>query len=220
MSIYAAAPESGEKHLLDVPGLDYQVELPWVRVPSDGGHVRIASLNLVGQIKLNHDMGLLMAQRIRGAVPDLEGVAILTVVEKALQLTQVAAHSLGLDAVAVAYNRVKPHMEADARPLVQVGSESVTSGGKMLALYERDINILAKAYRGVLVIDDVVSSGGTIIGLVDLLDAALERAGKPSPEVLGIFCAAREGDGHIRLSAPVHSLATLPEPRRDDQSHG
>ncbi|EPR40772.1 phosphoribosyltransferase [Desulfovibrio sp. X2] len=213
MTIYPTS-ESGEKTLLQVPGLPYGVELPLVKLPGtrNGRRLRIASLNLVGQIRLNHDLGHLLAERIRAEIGDLDGVAVLTVVEKALQLTQVAAGELGLDAVAVAYNRVKPHMEADSRPLVQVGSESVTSGGKLLALYERDIHILAQATRGIILIDDVVSSGGTILGLLDLVEAAVNSVGRPAPELLGIFCAAQEGKPRVRLPAPVHALASLPTP--------
>ena len=32
--------------------------------------------------------------------------------------------------MAVAYNRVKPHMEASGRPVIQIGSDSITSGVK------------------------------------------------------------------------------------------
>jgi adenine phosphoribosyltransferase len=152
-----------------------------------------------------------MAEQIRETVGSMEGVAILTVVEKALQLTQVAATELGLDAVAVAYNRVKPHMEAERRPIIQMGADSITSGGKFLAVYERDLNLLAEA-RGVILIDDVVSTGGTILGMADLLHEAARQKGTEPPEILGIFCAAREGEAHPLLPAPLHSLATLPKP--------
>ncbi len=219
MSIYQSR-ESGEKTLLDVPGLPYRVELPRVVIRAGGRRLRIASLNLVGQIRLNHDLGLLLARRIREALGGLDGVAVFTVVEKALQLTQVAAQELGIEAVAVAYNRVKPHMEPDARPLVQVGADSVTSGGKLLALYERDIEILAGATRGIILIDDVLSTGGTVLGLLDLVEAAANLLGKPAPELLGIFCAAQEGAPRVNLPSPVHALAQLPPPETVGQEEG
>lgn len=205
--------ESGEKYRLEVPGLDYAIDLPYVRLDSDGRGLRIASLNLVGQVRLNRDMGRLLAERIRAAHPDLNGIAILTVVEKALQLTQVVAQELGIDAVAVAYNRIKPHMEAARRPTIQVGVDSITSGGKFLAIYERDINLLLDARQGIIMIDDVVSTGGTILGLTDLLAemARINRLDDPPP-ILGIFCAAQEGDDHPLLPAPLTSLTTLPTP--------
>jgi hypothetical protein len=59
----------------------------------------------------------------------------MTVVEKALQLAQVVASELGMADMAVAYNRVVPHMEASGRPVIQVGADSITSGVKYLALY-------------------------------------------------------------------------------------
>ena len=82
--------------------------------------------------------------------------------------------------MAVAYNRVKPHMEPSGRPVIQVGADSITSGVKYLALYERDINLLtARASGGVILIDDVVTTGGTVLGLVDLLDQVV-RSQEPT----------------------------------------
>ena len=206
--------ESGEKYHLKVPGLGYDLEIPYVQVPGQGDRLKIASLNLVGQIRFNQDLGRLLADKIRSVIPDMTGLAILTAVEKALQLTQVVAMELGVDAVAVAYNRVKPHMEADRRPVIQAGVDSITSGDKFLAIYERDMNILARAGQGVIIIDDVVSTGGTILGLVDLLEEVLRHVGQGEPNVRGIFCVAQEGQAHPLLPAPVHSLAFLPDPVR------
>jgi adenine phosphoribosyltransferase len=204
--------ESGEKFVLNVPGLDEPIALPYVVLAADTGPVRIASLNLVGQIRLNSALGGLLAAAIREQIGDLTGVVVLTVVEKALQLTQVAAAHLQIDAVAVAYNRIKPHMEAQRRPVMQVGSDSITSGGKFLALYERDLNLLLHAKRGVIVIDDVVSTGGTILGLTDLIDAAARFQNLSPPPILGIFCVAQEGADHPLLPAPLFSLTQLPPP--------
>lgn len=203
--------ESGDKFLLQVNGLDYDIELPYVRISSGAKKLKIASLNLVGQTRLNNDLGLLLAEKIRSVIPDLSKVAILTVVEKALQVTQVAAQALGIDAVAVAYNRVKPHMEPDHRPVIQIGADSITSGSKFLALYERDMELLARA-DSVILIDDVVSTGGTFLGLADLLDeVAGQKQLEPLP-VSGIFCVAIEGESPPQLSAPVYWLAKLPAP--------
>ena len=122
-----------------------------------------------------------------------------------------AAEILGIDAVAVAYNRVKPHMEPDRRPVIQVGSDSITSGRKFLALYERDMNLLARA-ESVILIDDVVSTGGTFLGLADILEEVARQKQQPPPVMSGIFCVAVEGDSPSLLSTPIHSLATLPKP--------
>lgn len=208
------ALESGRKYQLKVEGLPYTVGIPMVRIPGKGGQdkvLTIASFNLVGQVRLNADLGRLLARKIRSVIPDMAGVAVLTVVEKALMLTQVAAMELGLEAVAVAYNRVKPHMESERRPTIQVGADSVTSGSKFLALYERDLNLLAAAGSYIL-IDDVVSTGGTILALADLLDEVRRQKNLPPADIRGIFCVAQEGKSHPLLPAPLHSLATLPEP--------
>lgn len=205
--------ESGEKYRLKVEGLDYDIELPYVLLPMDEGSLRIASFNLVGQIRLNRDLGRLLAEKIRKEVPDYQSVVILTAVEKALQLTQVVATHLGIDAVAVAYNRIKPHMEVERRPVIQVGADSITSGGKFLAVYERDMQLLSSARNGFIIIDDVVSTGGTILALYDILVEAARQAGLEAPKVHGIFCAATEGDSPPKLPAPVYGLAPLPSPQ-------
>ncbi len=204
--------ESGEKFLLEVEGLNYNVELPFVLVPARDGNLRIASFNLVGQTRLNRDLGILLAGKIRETLGDVSSMVILTAVEKALQLTQVVSMELGIDAVAVAYNRIKPHMEAERRPVIQVGTDSITSGGKFLAVYERDMQLLTSANQGYIIIDDVVSTGGTVIGLYEILEEAAAQAGTV-PRVHGIFCAATEGKAGALLPAPVHSLATLPTPQ-------
>jgi adenine phosphoribosyltransferase len=206
--------EGGKPFALEVPGLPYALTLPWVWLPGEEQDVRIASLNLVGKVRWNADLGALLAGRIRESVPDFTDLCLMTVVEKALQLAQVVASALGMPDMAVAYNRVKPHMEAAGRPVIQVGTDSITSGGKFLALYERDINLLVqRASRGVILVDDVVTTGGTIQGLVDLLDQVARLKNLPGPIPLrGVFCVAEEGKRTRILSAPVHALARLPDP--------
>lgn len=206
--------ESGEQFALNVPGLPYPLHLPWVWLLGEENDVRIASLNLVGRIRWNRDLGKLLAGRIRSSFPDLSGLCLMTVVEKSLQLAQAVASELGMTDMAVAYNRVKPHMEASGRPVIQVGTDSITSGVKYLALYERDINLLTtRVGRGVLVIDDVVTTGGTILGLVDLLEQVTRLKNLPHPiQLRGVFCVAEEGKRTRVLPAPIHSLTRLPDP--------
>jgi adenine phosphoribosyltransferase len=205
--------ESGEKYRLCVDGLGYDVEIPYVLVPRSDGDIRIASFNLIGLTRLNADLGRLLAEKVRREVADYHSVVVLTAVEKALQLTQVVSSELGIEAVAVAYNRIKPHMEVERRPVIQVGADSITSGDKFLALYERDMQLLASARNGYIIIDDVVSTGGTVLGLYEILEEVAARAGNGLPTVHGIFCAATEGVPSVRLPAPVHCLAQLPVPQ-------
>lgn len=205
--------ESGEKYRLKVEGLAYDVEIPYVLVPAREGSLRIASFNLIGQTRLNRDMGRLLAEKIRREVPDFSSVVILTAVEKALQLTQVISSELGIEEVAVAYNRIKPHMEVERRPVIQVGADSITSGDKFLAVYERDMQLLGAAPHGYIIIDDVVSTGGTILGLYEIIEEAAARAGVEAPKVHGIFCAATEGEAGRLLPAPIHTLVRLPVPQ-------
>lgn len=220
--------ESGERFALNIPELPYPLHLPWVWLHGEEQDLRIASLNLIGQVRWNRDLGKLLAVRVRAAFPDFSRLCLMTVVEKALQLAQVVASELEMTDMAVAYNRVKPHMEASGRPVIQVGADSITSGVKYLALYERDINLLvARASGGVVLIDDVVTTGGTVLGLVDLLEQVVRLKNLPRPIALrGVFCVAEEGKRTRLLPAPVHSLARLPDPviragsRRSDTLQG
>ncbi|WP_462324609.1 type I phosphoribosyltransferase [Desulfoplanes sp.] len=211
--------ESGEKYSMHLDGLDYPIDLPYIVIDKEEGRFKVASFNLVGQTRLNRDIGTLLAKKITSVIPDLTGIAVLTVVEKALQLSQVASEELELDAVAVAYNRIKPHMEAARRPVIQVAVDNIASSGKsgFLYMYERDMNLLAQATRGVIIIDDVVSTGSTIAALDSLVEEAAHLAGLPtSPDILGVFCVAKEGGANPYFTTPIHSLASLPQPERTE----
>ncbi len=202
--------ESGEKFTLEVEGLGYAVQLPWVWLPADGGELRIASLDLVGQTRLNRDLGRLLAAKLRPLLAGKKRVAMLTAVEKSLQLAQVVAEELGFDEIAVAHNRVKPHMEPARRPVLQVGADSITSGDKFLALYERSLSIVNEASDGVILLDDVISTGSTMLALQALLESSARFANLPAvPPVLAMACAAVEGTPAIE---PVVSVAQLPAP--------
>ena len=104
------------------------------------------------------------------------------------------------------------------RPFIQVGCGSVTSGDKYLVVYERDVNLLSLAQRGVVIIDDVVSTGGTIAGLATVLDEIAERKSlnKSALKILGVFCVAKEGRMkplYNGLSNNIYWLGNLPAPQ-------
>ena len=218
---FATTLETGEKYLFEIPDLDFRAELPYVLLPTADGLVKIASLNLVGMIEWNQVFGRALAGKIRADVRNLDGVVFLTAVEKSLLLSQVVCQELGVPMMAIAYNRRKPHMEIESgqkRPFLQVGGGSVTSGDKYLVIYERDFNLLSSAKNGVIIIDDVVSTGGTIAALATILDEISERKslGEEALKILGIYCLAREGGVkplYKGLSYKIHWLGTLPAPQ-------
>ncbi len=220
MEVPLSLLETGEKYVFEIPDLGFRAGLPYVLLPATGGVLRIASLNLVGMTEWNRVFGSALAQKIRENFQNLEGVVFLTAVEKALQLGQVVCQELDIPLMAVAYNRRKPHMEIEAgrrRPFIQVGGGSVTSGDKYLVIYERDFNLLSAAKRGVIIIDDVISTGGTIAALATILDEITERKSlnKEALKILGIFCVAREGEIkplYRGLSDKIHCLGNLPAP--------
>ena len=217
----AISLETGEKYLFEIEELGFKTELPYVLLPTKGGFIKIASLNLVGMIEWNRLFGQAIAGRIRDTVDTTEGVVFFTAVEKSLQLGQSVCQELGASFMAIAYNRRKPHMEIEfgrKRPFVQVGFGSVTSGDKYLVIYERDVNLLSCAQRGVIIIDDVVSTGGTIAALATILDEVAERKSlnKDALKILGIYCVAREGQMkplYNGLSKKIYWLGSLPSPQ-------
>src|SRR4030042_2037025 len=70
--------ETGESCQLEIPGLSYPLTVPWVWLPGEEQDTRIASLNLIGKIKWNQDLGKLIARRIQETLPDLEGIRRLS----------------------------------------------------------------------------------------------------------------------------------------------
>ena len=213
--------ESGEKYAFEIPELKFKTELPYALLPSEGGFLKIASLNLVGMIQWNRLFGQSIAKKIKAAIENLEGVVFFTAVEKALQLSQAVCQELDVPTIAVAYNRKKPHMEIEygqKRPNIQVGAGSVTSGDKCLVVYERDVNLLSRAKKGVIIIDDVVSTGGTIAAMATILDEIADRNSldKDALKIRGIFCVAREGELkplYKGLSKNIHCLGNLSAPK-------
>ena len=213
--------ESGEKYTFEIPEINFKSELPYVLLPSEGGFIKIASLNLMGMIEWNRLFGTSIADKIRASVENLAGIVFFTAVEKALQLSQTVCQKLDVPAIAIAYNRKKPHMEIEYgrnRPYIQVGAGSVTSGDKYLVVYERDVNLLSRAKCGVIIIDDVVSTGGTIAALATILDEIAERKSlnKDALKIMGIFCVACEGEIkplYKGLSKKIHCLGKLPAPQ-------
>jgi len=221
MEIPLGALETGEKYIFEIPELHFKAELPYVLLPSTGGSIKIASLNLIGMVEWNRLFGHALAQRIKKNIADLDGVVFLAAVEKALQLSQVVCEELKVPLMAVAYNRKKPHMEIEhgrRRPFLQVGGGSVTSGDKYLLVYERDFNLLTSAKKGLVIIDDVVSTGGTIAALATITDEIEQRRprGKEDLKIMGIYCVAREGEMkplYKGLSYKIHWLGNLPAPQ-------
>jgi hypoxanthine phosphoribosyltransferase len=70
----------------------------------------------------------------------------------------------------------------------------------------------------VIIIDDVVSTGGTIAALATILDEVAERKSldKEALKILGIYCVASEGEMkplYDGLSKMVHWLGNLPAPQ-------
>ena len=161
-------------------------ELPIV----DVGGVSIALLNLLGDTELVEAAAERLAERMP---PDAE--TLVTPEVKAVPLAHALSRLTGLPYVVVRKTE-KPYM-LDARSRTVI---SITTGKPQdLVLDGGDIPRLRD--RSVVIIDDVVSTGGTLHGLIDLL----EDVGAKVAATMVVFTEGEPRDdvvslGHLPLN--------------------
>lgn len=125
--------------------------------------LNIAFLNLHGNQNLTEYCGKKIAEILKADKPDV----LITAESKGLQLTHVAARELGHDFYAVARKSLKLYMKDGISSTVK----SITTGGEQtLYLSAHDVNLI-KGKR-VAIVDDVVSTGGSLHGLEQLVEKA------------------------------------------------
>lgn len=123
--------------------------------------LNIAFFNLHGNQNLTEYCGKKIAEALKKYNPD----ALITAESKGLQLTHVAARELGHDFYAVARKSLKLYMKDGISSTVK----SITTGGEQtLYLSAHDVNLI-KGKR-VAIVDDVVSTGGSLHGLEQLVE--------------------------------------------------
>ena len=136
----------------------YEAQLPVLPLPSG---VKICFFNLHGNVELTEHC----AKELAKMVADCD--VLLTAESKGLQLTHVAARELGHDFYAVARKSLKLYMKDGISSTVK----SITTGGEQtLYLSAHDVNLI-KGKR-VAIVDDVVSTGGSLHGLEQLVEKA------------------------------------------------
>jgi adenine/guanine phosphoribosyltransferase-like PRPP-binding protein len=141
-----------------------------------GSRRYIASFNLLGQGRLNQACGDLLYRRLMD-----EGIALDEVFDvvvcsesKAVGMVQVVVECFGQDRYVVLRKGMKNYMPRRPRePLVEEASSVTTAGAQALVLDPLDWPLLEG--RRVLLVDDVIATGGTARAACRLLERAGAR---------------------------------------------
>ena len=138
----------------------YNAELPIMPLPSG---INIAFFNLHGNSEMTEHCGKELAKFLT----DCE--VLITAESKGLQLTHVCARELNQHYYAVARKSKKLYMQDG----IEVNIESSITTGKEQNLYlsKHDVDLIKGKKVGI--VDDVISTGASLIGL----EALVEKAG-------------------------------------------
>ena len=135
----------------------YEAKLPIIPLPSG---VNIAFFNLHGNVEMTEHCGKELAK----LVSDCD--VLLTAESKGLQLTHVIARELGHKYYAVARKAKKLYMQDSIEVAIQ---SSITTGREQKMYVSRhDVELMQGKKVGI--IDDVVSSGNSLVGLEKLVE--------------------------------------------------
>lgn len=147
-----------EVFVVDFEGV--KAELPIMPLPSG---IKIAFFNLHGNSALTEHCAKLLAKHLG----DCD--VVITAESKGLQLAHCVARELGQDLYAVARKTKKLYMQDG----IEVAIDSSITTGKEQKLYlsKHDVELI-KGKR-VAIVDDVVSTGASLLGL----EALVEKAG-------------------------------------------
>lgn len=135
----------------------YEANLPVLPLPSG---VNIAFFNLHGNVRMTEHCGKQLAK----LVADCD--VLLTAESKGLQLTHVIARKLGHEYYAVARKSKKLYMQDGLEVVIK---SSITTGTEQKLYLSRHDAELMKGKK-VGIIDDVVSTGNSLVGLEKLVE--------------------------------------------------
>lgn len=145
-----------EYYHLCIKGFD--TDLPILPLPNG---IKIAFFNLHGNTLLTEHCGKELAKLVKGCE------VVLTAESKGLQLSHVVAHELGQPFYAVCRKSKKLYMQDGIEAKVQ----SITTGNEQtLYLSKHDADLIKG--KKVAIIDDVVSTGGSLLGLEKIVEMA------------------------------------------------
>jgi adenine/guanine phosphoribosyltransferase-like PRPP-binding protein len=141
-----------------------------------GSRRYIASFNLLGQGRLNQACGDLLYRRLvdEGIAPDEVFDVVVCSESKAVGMVQVVVECFGQDRYVVLRKGLKNYMPRRPRaPLVEEATSITTAGSQALVLDPLDWPLLEG--RRVLLVDDVIATGGTARAACRLLERAGAR---------------------------------------------
>ena len=144
-------------HTVDIKG--FKADLPVMQLPSG---ISIAFFNLHGDSELTEHC----AKQLAKELTDCE--VLITAESKGLQLTHCTARELGQRYYAVARKSKKLYMQDGIEITIQ---SSITTGKEQkLYLSKHDVDLIKGKKVGI--VDDVVSTGASLIGLEALVAKA------------------------------------------------
>ncbi len=144
-------------HTIDIKG--FKADLPILPLPSG---ISIAFFNLHGDQELTEHCGKELAKELA----DCD--VLITAESKGLQLTHCVARELGHRYYAVARKTKKLYMQDGIEITIQ---SSITTGKEQkLYLSKHDVDLIKGKKVGI--VDDVVSTGASRLGLEDLVTKA------------------------------------------------
>ena len=171
---------------VDIKG--YLEDLPVLTLPSG---IKIAFFNLHGNANLTEHCGKELAKLVG------DSDVLLTAESKGLQLTHVVSREVGKQYYAVARKSKKLYMQDGIE--ISYGSSITTGKEQNFYLSKHDVDLIKG--KKVCIIDDVISTGESIDGLVHLV----EKAGGIVYKKLFVLA---EGDSKNRTD--IEYLATSP----------
>lgn len=142
----------------DIDICGYETHLPILPLPSG---IRICFFNLHGDQTLTEHCGKEIAKRL----PECD--VVITAESKGLQLAHVVARELGQNYYAVCRKSKKLYMQDG----IETSVHSITTGEvQTLYLSKHDVDLITG--KRVAIVDDVVSTGGSLLGLEDIVKKA------------------------------------------------